>query len=75
MHPPIPVAYKLTKLTGSDDVIENLHWALYKRKGKVCFATDSCGPCSLQHTHVQTTTRKRDIGKFSGFVFAADKVC
>lgn len=33
------VQYKLSKVTGSDEVIENLHWALFKRKGKVA----SCG--------------------------------
>lgn len=44
------VAFHLSKITGRDELLEDLHTLLYKRKGKL-------------------STRKRDIGSFSGFVF------
>lgn len=75
---PHTVAYKLSKTTGSDELIESLHWVLYKRKGKVRIGVDRGGGCLVPARYntpccnTQAHSRKRDVGQFSGFVHDTD---
>lgn len=54
----LAVAFHLSKLTGRDELLEDLHQILYARKGKVCFAAAAistfrehacCSPISQQN--------------------------
>lgn len=73
------IAFRLSKVTGKDELLEDLHQICYGSKGKVCVVcvhTRCC--CQSWYMHfglfVQMSVRKKEIQAFSGFTVEEGKL-